>query len=1205
MPPKLDTQIVQLRHFVEEHVHVLRARKGSSLEGKLRQNHSIEEKKWYLFLMKGRKFTPEQNATILELYALCDGGAEESAAARNSGTIKNDDGKFMARFHIGKVRLTGPRRDSRQLAEEDQQYVSGKIAESHFAETLDVAREAVKVLKAAPNAAQSVSTSAVGRMLLGLTITEASGAQAPQTDSMVAPRALDEVDARGGFGEAPKTRQDRRRKAAEAGLRASAGAHASSSLEASFEAEVLQAAQDNGNTMDLNLNISGRELLVPYSEYADEATNTFTGFRNVGDSCFVNAVLQVFLHVPALRQWIQESRHNGRGVSVGIARSVTLQQSLQKALLWHSSGEWSVVVPVRILLCLFEPSWSPSASCYMESSMIAGWQNDAKECFKVFHEALGSPGNSECRVITESFQYPGQLPDDGCAGIDQMLSSVALQKGAILDDPPHTLVLSILPYRTEGDPSDSDSEREWVNLAIVGWDAAIDLSPFFRERLPCSEYIVKAMVYHLHTAGDPVNMDCGHYVAYVKQAQQWHLANDDSVSPVLMSGLRGLPYVMALERKDAPGTDLPAKQTQQTAKEILVESAGTPARLLPRSQLAGLSMGLDHVVNTLSESLQDTELPSSAEGSSSVPDKDSEENASGSEEEKLAAADSGSMQGKPPAKRRRQHYDSREDSKQKDGSARQWDRSGRQQQQDRSSGRHQQRDRSGQQQQQRDRSGWEQQQDRSGRLQERRDLRIRASKLAEKTARWYSQPPEPQIRFSSHICWRLVRAGDCHPACRGIKMTPFSMAICHSECRRLATWVPQLRGEPTAFEPWDGRWPTWKNEEARAAGWPLPAPSPCPSNVPGWCPRSNVIPFTAADVDTDIMKSVSAFTLRHRQHHVWMYGAGVECRCPDNIACMPRFPYRWPMYDMDYKDVIERFIEVDEFFDVPALKADDPEAADMLNSLILFGGWHIDDSGEERWAILENFLWENFTRPYLTAQGFQRPLDVREGYSSGKWDGMAEKACRCGFVDKIEIGPCLWQTGIKDMQDAGSKDSQVAYLRFNADERGCAARDRVLTKIRADLRGNTVHQRWARRNVRRLGLIGYRCKPAPFTHPALKPKWVREDPQTARNIHPVWITPTRRPKIGHPYMFRNQLREETWDLITKELPEVQKFEMGFIGHHWTWRSRKEHWNGGSWVHCKSGCRRCKLPLVMEWAGAPDEAIPLADYGAKPRSHKLP
>jgi hypothetical protein len=430
-------------------------------------------------------------------------------------------------------------------------------------------------------------------------------------------------------------------------------------------------------------------------------------------------------------------------------------------------------------------------------------------------------------------------------------------------------------------------------------------------------------------------------------------------------------------------------------------------------------------------------------------------------------------------------------------------------------------------------------------------------------------------------------------------MTPFSMAICDSECRRLATWVPQLRGEPTAFEPWDGRWPTWINEEARglwdeskiaqsavrnylpglyhgfrkkarAEGWQLPATSPCPSKVPGWCPRSNVIPFTAADVVTDIMQPVSAFTLRHRQHHVWLYGRGINCLCPNSILCVPRVPYRWPMYEMDYQDVIERFIEVDELLDVPALKADHPEAADMLNSFILFRSWHSDDSGEERWAILRNFLWDNFTRPYLTPRGFQRPLDVQEGHRGE--DIIRFDPLYVGFVDKIEIGPCLLQAGIKDMP-AGTKDSHVAYLRFNADERGCAARDKVLTKIRTDLLGNTAHQRWARRSARRLGLLGHHFKPAPFTHPALKPRWIgREllfqifpDPKDHKpflygSFPPVYgpYTPTRRPTIGAPYMLQSKrtlgCRACRWDserVITEWDEDVQKFEMAVAGGRMT------------------------------------------------------
>ena len=78
------------------------------------------------------------------------------------------------------------------------------------------------------------------------------------------------------------------------------------------------------------------------------------------------------------------------------------------------------------------------------------------------------------------------------------------------------------------------------------------------------------MVYHLHPADGPIKTKCGHYAAYVKQAQLWHLANASSVPAVFMSGLSGVPYVLALERKDFLGANLGAKQVQQLAAESLL-----------------------------------------------------------------------------------------------------------------------------------------------------------------------------------------------------------------------------------------------------------------------------------------------------------------------------------------------------------------------------------------------------------------------------------------------------------------------------------------------------------------------------------------------------------------------------------------------------------------------------------------------------------
>ena len=204
--------------------------------------------------------------------------------------------------------------------------------------------------------------------------------------------------------------------------------------------------------------------------------------------------------------------------------------------------------------------------------MIAGWPCDAMECLKLFHKALGSPNNEDCWLIEEQLHYPSGIPKDARSEISQVLHQIASSKGAILDNSPKTLVLSILPYMLRPDEGDAEElDGEWVTATFTEWDAAVDLAPFFRNNPPCSEYHVKAVVYHLHPADGPIKTKCGHYVAYVKQAQLWHLANDSSVSAVLMSGLSGVPYVLVLERKDVPGASLLAKQVQQPAAEILVE----------------------------------------------------------------------------------------------------------------------------------------------------------------------------------------------------------------------------------------------------------------------------------------------------------------------------------------------------------------------------------------------------------------------------------------------------------------------------------------------------------------------------------------------------------------------------------------------------------------------------------------------------------
>ena len=121
----------------------------------------------------------------------------------------------------------------------------------------------------------------------------------------------------------------------------------------------------------------------------------------------VNAILQVFLHVSALRQLVSEAnvQQCGDVPSVGLVLGWVsglrhLQEALQKTLLWHSSNKWSVVAPIAVLQAIFDLGVE-------RYGMIAGWPCDAMECLKLFHKALGSPNNEDCWLIEEQLHHPG------------------------------------------------------------------------------------------------------------------------------------------------------------------------------------------------------------------------------------------------------------------------------------------------------------------------------------------------------------------------------------------------------------------------------------------------------------------------------------------------------------------------------------------------------------------------------------------------------------------------------------------------------------------------------------------------------------------------------------------------------------------------------------------------------------------------------
>ena len=74
-----------------------------------------------------------------------------------------------------------------------------------------------------------------------------------------------------------------------------------------LEGCTLREARDDPDLHGLNFNLRHCDLLVPHAEgqLAGGDVRRYAGFRNLGNTCFINATLQVFLNVESLRSQIR------------------------------------------------------------------------------------------------------------------------------------------------------------------------------------------------------------------------------------------------------------------------------------------------------------------------------------------------------------------------------------------------------------------------------------------------------------------------------------------------------------------------------------------------------------------------------------------------------------------------------------------------------------------------------------------------------------------------------------------------------------------------------------------------------------------------------------------------------------------------------------------------------------------------------------
>ena len=158
-----------------------------------------------------------------------------------------------------------------------------------------------------------------------------------------------------------------------------------------LEASTLREAREDPDLDGLNfalLHLS--ELLVPHKEgqFAGGDARRYAGFRNLGNTCFINATLQMFCNVEALRSQIRNPLCpivvNAGDVGVATEKLRRAQQALKELELRYASNKWSVIVPIRVLQSVFSVGTERYA-------MIAGRQSDAMDCFYIFCDSVGLP----------------------------------------------------------------------------------------------------------------------------------------------------------------------------------------------------------------------------------------------------------------------------------------------------------------------------------------------------------------------------------------------------------------------------------------------------------------------------------------------------------------------------------------------------------------------------------------------------------------------------------------------------------------------------------------------------------------------------------------------------------------------------------------------------------------------------------------------
>ena len=258
-------------------------------------------------------------------------------------------------------------------------------------------------------------------------------------------------------------------------------------------------------------------LTGPGSEmrFVDDANvNVFPGMRNIGNTCWLNALLQCTFHVAPLRRWLQDRARAG-SVSFSQLPQDVLADMTQKY--WSRIAKNSIMVPIKMLRRLVQA----------QPHLGGALQQDVADAFQYFgldvrllHVELAAASESVCANGVVQAALDDVLLASEVAPLDFILE-VALPAPHVAAPPPPCVAVHCPTVFPAGDGF------RYTRCRISGADSPLTIG----SGLNAAEYRLRAYVEHRHNGQPGRNSRAGgHYVAYFKNNSSWYLANDSIVT---------------------------------------------------------------------------------------------------------------------------------------------------------------------------------------------------------------------------------------------------------------------------------------------------------------------------------------------------------------------------------------------------------------------------------------------------------------------------------------------------------------------------------------------------------------------------------------------------------------------------------------------------------------------------------------------------